>query len=106
MQRLETEIAEARAGQAELSRRVELFERIAAAAGVELDEQTVEFGKPAAAHVPPPLLAAAQDPRQDAPVRLDVNGREMIAVVGGEDGDPHQWWTAIQELASRSRSAS
>jgi hypothetical protein len=105
IQRLENEIAEARAGQAELRRRVEVFEQIAAAAGADLGEQTVDFGKPVAAHVPPPLLAAAQDPRRDAPVRLDVNGREMIAVVGGEDGDPERWWTAIQDLASRPRSA-
>ena len=107
MQRLEYEVAEARAGQAELERRVKLFEKIAAAAGVELREQTVELSRSAPAeNVPQPLLAAAQDPRRDAPVRLDVNGREMIAVVGGEDGDPERWWTAIQDLASRPRSAS
>jgi len=101
MRRLENEVAEARAGQAELMRRVELFEKIAAAAGVELDDTV------AAEPVPPSLLAAAQDPRQNgAPVRLDVDGREFIAVVDGEGGDPHEWWSAIQRLASRLRSAS
>jgi hypothetical protein len=94
MQRLENAVAEAKASQAELMRRVELFEKIAAAAGVELSDQ------PSAADVPRPLLAAAQDPRQDAPVHLDVAGREFIAVVGGEGGDPHEWWVAIQHLAS------
>jgi len=39
-------------------------------------------------------------------VRLDVAGREFIAVVGGEGGDPREWWTAIQRLASQHRSAS
>jgi hypothetical protein len=107
MQRLESAVAEARAGQAELERRVKLFEKIAAAAGVELGEQTVELSRSARAeNVPQPLLAAAQDPRQEAPVRLDVDGHELIAVVGGEGGDPQQWWTAIQDLASRARSAS
>lgn len=100
MRRLEDAVAEARASQAELTRRIELFEQIAAAAGVELTEPVPT------AEVPPPLLAAARDPRREAPVRLDVAGREYIAVVGGEGGDPHEWWTAIQHLATRPRSAS
>ena len=95
MRRLEDAVAEAKASQAELMRRVELFEKIAAAAGVELSDQ------PPAADVPRPLMAAAQDPRQDASVRLDVAGREFIAVVGGEGGDPHEWWAAIQHLAGQ-----
>jgi hypothetical protein len=100
MRRLEDAVAEARASQAELMRRVELFEKIAAAAGAEVTEPlpTTE--------VPRPLIAAAQDPRSEAPVRLDVAGREFIAVVGGEGGDPREWWTAIQHLASQARSAS
>jgi hypothetical protein len=97
MQRLEDAVAEATASQAELARRVELF---AAAAGAELSDQ------PAAADVPRTLIAAAQDPRQDAPVHLDVAGREFIAVVGGEGGDPHEWWAAIQHLVARPRSGS
>ncbi len=82
-------------------RRVELFEKIAAAAGAELDDTV------ATDPVPPSLLAAAQDPRQaGAPVRLYVDGRELIAVVDGEGGDPHEWWSAIRRLASGLRSAS
>ncbi len=97
MRRLVDEIEAAKAGQAELARRLELFEKIAAAAGVELRDP------PAAVEVPPPLAAAALDPRHDAPVRLNVDGREFIAVVGGgEGGDPAEWWTAIKHLASRS----
>jgi hypothetical protein len=95
MQQLEHAVAEAKASQAELTRRVELFEKIAAAAGVELSDQS------AAAEVPRPLMAAAQDPRQDTPVHLDVAGHEFIAVVGGEGGDPHEWWAAIQQLAAQ-----
>jgi hypothetical protein len=101
MQRLETAVAEARAGQAELARRVELFEKIAAAAGLELAEP------PPAASVPPPLLAAAQHRgHRGTSVRLDVDGREIIAVVSGERGDPHEWWSAIRHVASRLRNAS
>jgi len=97
MRRLENEVAAARASQSELTRRLELFEKIAAAAGVELADP------PDPAEVPPPLAAAAQDPRQDAPVRLNVEGREFVAVVGGGDGgDPIEWWTAIKQLAGRS----
>jgi hypothetical protein len=95
MRRLENEVAEMRAGQAELARRVELFEKIAAAAGLELGDSA------ATEPVPASLLAAAQDPRQNgAPVRLDVDGRELIAVVDGEGGDPREWWSAIRRLAS------
>ncbi len=99
MRRLEHEIAEAKAGQAELARRLELFEQIAAAAGAELTDS-------APTPVPPSLVAAARDSRPDATVHVDVDGREFVAVVGGEDGDPRAWWTAIRNLAGRSRSAS
>jgi hypothetical protein len=105
MRRLENEIAEAKAERAELRQRLELFEKIAAAAGVEVDGPAKAAA--AAKSVPPSLLAAAQDPRQHgAPVRLDVDGRELIAVVDGKGGDPHEWWSAIRRLASRMRSAS
>jgi hypothetical protein len=97
MRRLEQAVAEAKACQAELMRRLELFEKIAAAAGADL-------GDPPAADVPQPLLTAAQDPRADAPVRLEVGGREFIAVLGGDGGDPREWWAAIQRLASGSAS--
>jgi hypothetical protein len=100
IQQLEDAVAEAKASQAELMRRLELFEKIAATAGVELDERQK------VSDVPEPLVAAARDPRQDTPVRLEVAGREFIAVVGGEGGDPREWWTAIQRLASQPRSAS
>ncbi len=105
IRRLECEVAEARAGQAELRRRVEMFEKIAAAAGADLDDTAPADPVPAQP-VPPSLLAAAQDRRHSgAPVRLDVDGREFIAVVDGEGGDPREWWSAIWRLASR-RSAS
>lgn len=105
MRRLEHEVAEAKAERAELRQRLELFEKIAAAAGVEVDGPVKDTA--AAKLVPPSLLAAARDPRQHgASVRLDVDGRELIAVVDGEGGDPHEWWSAIRRLASRMRSAS
>jgi hypothetical protein len=82
-------------------RRIAVFEKIAAAAGVELDDPQ------AASEVPPSLLAAASDPRRTgASVRLDVDGREMVAVVGGERGDPREWWAAIQRLSARQQNAS
>ena len=106
IRRLEHEVAQARAGQAELERRVELFEKIAAAAGVEVDDPVPADPVPADP-VPPSLLAAARDPRGGgAPVRLQVDGRELIAVVDGGGGDPHEWWSAIRRLAFRPRSAS
>jgi len=95
MQQLEDAVAEAKASQAELKRRVELFEKIAAAAGAELSDQ------PAVADVPRPLMVAAQDPREDTPVHLDVAGHQFIAVVGGEGGDPQEWWAAIQHLVAQ-----
>jgi hypothetical protein len=101
IRRLEDAVAQATAGQAELERRVELFEKIAAAAGLELGQP------PPTVDVPPPLLAAAQHRgHRGASVRLDVDGSELIAVVGGEHGDPTQWWAAIQHVASRLRDAS
>jgi len=57
--------------------------------------------------MPTSLLAAATDRHQDgSPVRLTVGGNEVIAVIGDEDGDPREWWVAIQHLASGLRSAS
>jgi hypothetical protein len=111
MRRLENEVAAGKTERAELRRRLELFEKIAAAAGAQLDDAGLNDTRathPAArTPVPPPLLAAAQDPRQHgAPVRLRVDGRELIAVVDGDGGDPHEWWRAIRRLASRRRSAS
>jgi hypothetical protein len=111
MRRLENEIAAGKAERAELRRRLELFEKIAAAAGATLDDPAQSdadaTGTSATAPVPPSLLAAAQDPRRSgAPVRLEVDGSEFIAVVDGEAGDPHEWWSAIRRLASRLGNAS
>ena len=55
MRQLEDAVAEAQASQAELMRRLELFEKIAATAGVELGERQQT------ADVPEPLVAAARD---------------------------------------------
>jgi hypothetical protein len=97
LRRLENELLEARADQAELKRRVELFEKIAGAAGAALGDPEPT------APVPPALLAAARNARQQgSPVRLAVDGREVIAVVG-EGGDPIQWWEAIRRLLSGTR---
>jgi hypothetical protein len=109
MRRLESEVAAGKADRAELRRRLELFEKIAAAAGATLDDpaQNDAGATDTSAPVPPSLLAAAQDPRHSgAPVRLDVDGSELIAVVDGEGGDPHEWWSAIRRLASRRGNAS
>jgi hypothetical protein len=87
---LEDELARTRADQAELRRRVETFEMIAAAAGA---------ASVPCSPMPPELLAAAREVRaRDTPVRLDVAGAEVIAVIGGE-GDPREWWTAIWQIA-------
>jgi hypothetical protein len=100
LRQLETEIAAAKADRAELRRRLEFFEMIAAAAGVAADTPAP------ASPVPPVLVAAAREVRpQDVPVRLDVGGTEVIAVIGGE-GDPSKWWTAICQLARPAGEAS
>lgn len=100
LEQLEKEVAAARAAQAELQRRVDLFEQIAAAAGAAIDD-TAPLQP-----VPPALLAAARDGRHDgSPVRLAVDGSQVIAVIGDEGGDPREWWAAIHRLASRLRSA-
>jgi hypothetical protein len=108
MRRLENEVAAGKAERAELRRRLELFEKIAAAAGATLDDpaQNDAGATETSAPVPPSLLAAAQDPRRSTPVRLEVDGSELIAVVDGEGGDPHEWWSAIRRLASRLGNAS
>jgi hypothetical protein len=99
--RLENEVAAARTAQADLQQRVAAFEKIAAAAGAAIDDTMP------VAPVPPSLQAAALDPRHTgAPVRLEVGGSDVIAVIGDEGGDPREWWAAIHRLASRLRSAS
>jgi len=96
---------------------LDLFEKIAKAAGASLDgpgpAATVSAVPPVsavpepAAPVPASLLAAASDPRRSGiPVRVAVDGNEVIAVIGGDGGDPGEWWTAIRRLAARSGTAS
>jgi hypothetical protein len=105
---LEKELAETRVAQAALQQRVDVFEQIAAAAGASLDgAQPGEGSAGPLAPVPATLLAAATEGRPDgSPVRLAVGGRDVIAVIGDEGGDPREWWTAIHQLAARRRSAS
>jgi hypothetical protein len=116
IQQLEVEIAQGKAERAELRRRLDWFEAIAAAAGAAppgtdphgtgLASTASPSTGPARAEqqstvpAPPPnLLAAARDIRgHDVPVRLDVAGAEVIAVVGGP-GDPREWWKAIWQTA-------
>ena len=64
---LESEVAAARAAQAELQRRVEMFEKIAEAAGPALGgpEPTESAQRVPVPDVPPSLLAAAWKPRQN-----------------------------------------
>jgi hypothetical protein len=94
IERLEDEAAAASARLSDLRQRLELLEKVAAAAGAQPD------GDAAAAPMPPALLAAARDLHQrDVPVRLDVAGNDVVAVIGGA-GDPREWWTTICLLAA------
>lgn len=105
LRRLESALAEAREDQARLQRRVDLFEKIAEAAGASLSDPASAPAAPAEP-VPSALLAAACDPpRGGVPVSLAVNGCNVVAVIGDEGGDPREWWAAIRRLASGLRSA-
>ena len=108
---LESAFAAAREAQAELQRRVDLFEKIAEAAGASLSDPASATPVPPDPVPPDPvpssLLAAAWDPpHAGVPVSLDVNGRHVVAVVGNEGGDPREWWAAIRRLASGLRDVS
>ena len=93
LQQLERELLAAKADQAELRQRMELFEKIAEAAGVAIDSAP-------SSPVPPELLAAAREVHADEfPVHLDVAGTRAIAVISGA-GDPREWWTAIGRLTA------
>ena len=102
LQQLEGEVAMGKAERAELRRRLEVFEAIAAAAGASADGARASGGwrhPVPAAPMPPGLAAAARELRShDTAVRLDVAGADLVAVVGGP-GDPREWWTAIWQLA-------
>jgi hypothetical protein len=104
LQHLESEIARANAERAELRRRLEAFEAIAAAAGAATAVADGarfapwQLGPMPATPMPPVLAAAARELRShDAAVRLDVAGADVVAVVGGA-GDPRDWWTAIWQF--------
>jgi len=97
LKQLETEVAAGKADRTELRRRLDMFEQLAASAGAAQDRW--QSAAVPAAPMPPTLAAAGRDLRtDDVPVRLDVAGNDVVAVVGGE-GDPREWWTAIWELA-------
>jgi hypothetical protein len=113
MTELENEVAQARAAQAALQQRVNLFERIAAAAGASLSEAPPGAAEPQAGGslgepLPATLLAAAtRGQAAGAPVRLEVGGQDVIAVIGDDEGgDPREWWNAIHRLTAQLRSAS
>jgi hypothetical protein len=109
---LEKEVAQARAAQAALQQRVDLFERIATAAGASLAEAPPGAAGPAGGSpgepLPATLLAAAtRGQAAGAPVRLEVGGQDVIAVIGDDEGgDPREWWNAIHRLTAQLRSAS
>jgi len=99
LRRLEGELFAARADQADLRRRLELFEQIAQSAGAAI-------GDVPAMPMPPELVAAAREGRaRDFPVHLDILGTKAIAVIGA-DGDPREWWTAIWQFAAPEEPAS
>ena len=96
IQRLEAEVAAARADQTELRHRLAAFEAIAAAAGAS---QGWWAAAVPSAPMPASLLAAANEqPVHEVPVRVDVAGTDVIAVIGGP-GDPREWWSAVWQLA-------
>jgi hypothetical protein len=98
LRRLEGELASAKADQLELRQRLEVFEAIASAAGAALPESSWWGRIVPEAPMPPSLLAAATDyTNPDATVRLDVDGTDVIAIIGGP-GDPREWWSAVWSL--------
>jgi len=81
------EAEQARAERARLRERIDLLDAILRAKGIPLG---------AAGGSLPPELAAAATGGHERAVRLTVRGREVIAVVGGEKGDPAAMWSAIK----------
>jgi hypothetical protein len=101
IRRLEDEITAARVERAELRRRLEVFEKIAGAAGAALPEPQWQPTRQSASPMPANLAAAARTLRpEEAPIVLDVGGTEVIAVIGGP-GNPRQWWSAVCEVAGQ-----
>lgn len=95
IQRLEDELANARVDRLDLRRRLEVFEAIASAAGAALPEANWWGEVVPEAPMPASLVAAAADyASPDSPVRIDVEGSDVIAIIGGP-GDPRQWWSAL-----------
>lgn len=100
LQRLEGEVASARAERQELQRRLEVFEAIAHAAGAALPEPTWWGEVVPKAPMPAGLLAASAGyASPDSPVRLEVEGTEVIAIIGGP-GDAREWWSAVWHLTA------
>jgi hypothetical protein len=119
---LEREVAEARAAQAALQQRVALFEKIAAAAGAEIEDhvstrpnlrfqplppaEAAPTSQPAlrsqpsspsqpyspAQPVPTSLLAAAADPRPDGSAVRLAVGGNDLIVVIGDEGGNPREW--------------
>jgi hypothetical protein len=105
IRRLEDEITASRAEQAELRRRLEVFEMIAGAAGAALPEPQWHRTHSPTSKMPASLAAAAGTLSSDeAPITLEVGGTEVIAVIGGP-GDPHEWWSAVCQVAGQPEDA-
>jgi hypothetical protein len=98
MRRLEDELAGTKADQLELRRRLELFEAIASAAGAAAPDAGWWGEIVPSAPMPASLLAAVGDRETSSAVRLDVGGKDVIAIIGGP-GDPREWWSAMWHLA-------
>jgi len=100
IRQLQDAIAAAEVSQAELRARLEFFEQIAAAAGAQQNPSGWWGATVPAAPMPASLIAAANEHgTHQVPVRLEVAGTEVIAVISGR-GDPREWWSAAWQLAA------
>ncbi len=96
--RLEQEVRLAAAERAALQRDLAFFKQIAEAVGLEM------AGTAAVAPVPAGIVAAAARPAPaGTPVHLEIDGQEVVAVIGG--GDPAELWPAIRRASARSHLA-
>jgi len=101
-------MSEARADQADLRQRLQMFEQIAAAAGADSGKPPPGTDRPGppSASLPASLLAAARDARaREEAVWLEVGDTDMIAIVGGP-GNPREWWSAIWRVSKQADNAS